>query len=603
MHRMRKLSPSVLLQIVFFGLTLTAFLILKREVQPVSGPANWGYWLLTIAISAVVSFAARWIYVHLQEKRIAQESNRTKSEMASLERQIQGLIRLNQSLADIQDENTLMNVTLQIITEVSGATAVSFVTLDEWGQTLPAFAQGSLPEAMLKGWAEHVISERARSICKVCYDQEAQPGKSCPLLQGPFLDHFGVFCLPLQRGERLLGMLNLYYPAGEKFSSELRSFLQGLLNVLIVAISSIRLREQMRATLKHIQMTRNGSIELTGQLVGLIHNLRQVLNSDYIRLQTRESEAGQMMMKLEDGAIPDLGSAVLDQIADDVFRTGKPFSESKEETTLAGYSLWALPLEASDGRVFGVIISAGKPLDSMDDHQQKIMRIVADQLVSVLEMERYLLSLEYQMVIQERSRLAREIHDGLAQTLAYLKLQTAQMQTLLKQKDYSRLDAMLELNYQALSEAYLDTRQAIDQLRLKPEQGLLDSLGQVADIFEENSGIVVERNFALPEREVSAEVQAQLIRIVQEALSNVRKHAKTRQVTIAVKTWEGDIILEVQDYGAGFQPQDLLMVDQHGLRGMRERAELIGADFQVESSPQRGTIVRLRLPPVEETTV
>ncbi|NPV78097.1 MAG: GAF domain-containing sensor histidine kinase [Anaerolineae bacterium] len=523
--------------------------------------------------------------------------------MLSLQRQIQGLMRLNQSLADIQDENTLMNITLQIITEVSGATAVSFVTLDEWGQTLPAFAQGSLPEAMLKGWAEHVISERARSICKVCYDREAQPGKSCPLLQGPFLDHFGVFCLPLQRGEQLLGMLNLYYPAGEKFSSELRSFLQGLLNVLIVAISSIRLREQARATLKHIQMARNDSVELTGPLAGLIHNLRQVMNSDYIRLQTRELETGQTMIKLEDGVIPDPGCAALDQIADNVFRTGKPFSENKEEAALAGFSLWALPLEASDGRILGVIMAAGKHLALVEEHQQRVMKIVADQLVSVLEMERYLLSLEYKMVIQERSRLAREIHDGLAQTLAYLKLQTAQMQTLLKQKDTLRLGAMLELNYQALSEAYLDTRQAIDQLRLKPEQSLLDSLEQVAEIFEENSDIVVERNFALPERNVSPEIQAQLIRIVQEALSNVRKHAKTRHVVIAVKAWEGDIILEVQDDGVGFQPQDLFMVDQHGLRGMSERAELIGADFQVESSPQRGTIVRLRLPLVDETNV
>lgn len=95
---------------------------------------------------------------------------------------------------------------------------------------------------------------------------------------------------------------------------------------------------------------------------------------------------------------------------------------------------------------------------------------------------------------------------------------------------------------------------------------------------------------------LSSEVQAQLIRIVQEALSNVRKHSQAKQVWIGCHETDGDVLLEVRDDGRGFEPEDVSGASQHGLRGMRERAELIGADFQIVSRPQGGAAVRVRLP-------
>ncbi len=87
-----------------------------------------------------------------------------------------------------------------------------------------------------------------------------------------------------------------------------------------------------------------------------------------------------------------------------------------------------------------------------------------------------------------------------------------------------------------------------------------------------------------------------MVRIVQEVFSNIRKHAHASHAWINVKEWENDVILEVGDDGQGFQPDDVPGLAQYGLRGMRERAELIGADFQIASRPGEGTIVYLRLP-------
>ena len=92
--------------------------------------------------------------------------------------------------------------------------------------------------------------------------------------------------------------------------------------------------------------------------------------------------------------------------------------------------------------------------------------------------------LEYAVVIQERNRLAREIHDGLAQTLAYLKLQTAQMQRALAQNDLPALKGLLIQNYSSLADAYLDARQAIDNLRLNPNHGMDEWLDQTVKEFE-----------------------------------------------------------------------------------------------------------------------
>jgi two-component system nitrate/nitrite sensor histidine kinase NarX len=87
-----------------------------------------------------------------------------------------------------------------------------------------------------------------------------------------------------------------------------------------------------------------------------------------------------------------------------------------------------------------------------------------------------------------------------------------------------------------------------------------------------------------------------MIRIVQESLSNIRKHSQADLVIISCRELENRLVLETVDNGIGFSPDDIARPSQHGLRGMKERAELIGADFQIISRPGEGTKIRLDLP-------
>jgi two-component system nitrate/nitrite sensor histidine kinase NarX len=134
-------------------------------------------------------------------------------------------------------------------------------------------------------------------------------------------------------------------------------------------------------------------------------------------------------------------------------------------------------------------------------------------------------------------------------------------------------------------------------LRIWPaEQGLSGWLEQTVEEFRELTGLPVIIEILDVKNDLPPEVHAQLIRIVQEALSNVRKHSQAGQVWIACREDENDLILEIRDNGRGFTPEYASNPSRHGLRGMRERADLIGADYQITSQPNEGTQICLRLP-------
>ena len=211
------------------------------------------------------------------------------------------------------------------------------------------------------------------------------------------------------------------------------------------------------------------------------------------------------------------------------------------------------------------------------------------------EAQSLLPQVEYRAILGERTRLAREIHDGLAQTLAFLKIEIGRAESFLTQGKSEEAARILKDSSRTVDDAYLDARQAIENLRRAPDDSLVTWLGQAADDFAELSGLPVDVDLRLT-RDFPPIVQAQLIRIVQEALTNVRKHARAHHVRLAAWEDEQDTLIEVADDGRGFRPADSVAAARFGLRGMRERAESVGAEFQVTSCPESGTTVQVRIP-------
>jgi signal transduction histidine kinase len=175
-------------------------------------------------------------------------------------------------------------------------------------------------------------------------------------------------------------------------------------------------------------------------------------------------------------------------------------------------------------------------------------------------------------------------------------MQASQMSGLLQKGEITRLAEMLRTNQQILNEAYTDTRQAINHLRLSPQPGVKSWLKEAVMDFRRVSQIDVDTELQQDPENLPIEIQSQLIRIIQEALNNIRKHARAGHVWISFHTYLGDLVLEIHDDGRGFLAEDVPSLSQYGLRGMRERAEMIGAEFQIISQPGSGTTIRLQLP-------
>jgi signal transduction histidine kinase len=203
--------------------------------------------------------------------------------------------------------------------------------------------------------------------------------------------------------------------------------------------------------------------------------------------------------------------------------------------------------------------------------------------------------------LQERDRVARELHDSLGQVLGYAKLQAQAARELLARHEWRQADGHLAQLVTVAQDAHADVREYILGARSGVAgAGFLPSLRDYLSRFHATYGIAttLETSPALAGLVFEPMVGAQLLRILQETLTNVRKHARARAVRIGLSVSEGNAEVIVQDDGAGFDPTRLETAEAttFGLRFMRERARGVGGTVRVDSVPGEGTRVVITVP-------
>jgi len=200
-------------------------------------------------------------------------------------------------------------------------------------------------------------------------------------------------------------------------------------------------------------------------------------------------------------------------------------------------------------------------------------------------------------VSQERGFLARELHDSIAQSLAFLKIQVQLMRDALDNHDERHVKRALEEIDTGVRESYADVRELLVHFRTRVQgDGIEEALNTTLRKFEQQAQIPAVLNMSTGGLPLPADVQVQVLHVIQEALSNVRKHAHASQVWLDVQQqpcWR----FEVRDDGRGFSDTPDRGETHVGLRIMRERAERISAELEVHSRSGRGTSVILTLSP------
>ncbi len=224
-------------------------------------------------------------------------------------------------------------------------------------------------------------------------------------------------------------------------------------------------------------------------------------------------------------------------------------------------------------------------------HDVRMLRAFGAQATVLLERSMLYEEVAAGAVLQERSWLAREIHDGLAQHLAFLKMRVAWLQrsNVIGPAELEDIEGVLET-------ALIEARHAITTLRAIPRAAsTIDAIADYAREFGQVSGIEIEMRVAESLPEVGPKVRGELLRICQEALNNVRKHARASVVEIEICPWEDGVRVRVQDNGTGFDASRT-SEGHFGLEIMRERAESVGGSVDIDSRPDMGTSVRVWVP-------
>lgn len=218
---------------------------------------------------------------------------------------------------------------------------------------------------------------------------------------------------------------------------------------------------------------------------------------------------------------------------------------------------------------------------------------------TIQEEERH--QLRERAIVEERERIARELHDGFAQVLGYVNTKVMAVRLLVRDNRLKEADEQLIHLEDAARGLFLDVREAILGLKMagRVQTNLYEALDGYVDEFTRLSGIptIFETSINLENGEIPPETALHLFRIVQESLNNVRKHAMATKAWVELSLSGKGLDLEIRDNGVGFNigRVDVNGSDRFGLKNMRERAEEVGAQFKIDTKIGEGTRIGVKL--------
>ena len=263
-----------------------------------------------------------------------------------------------------------------------------------------------------------------------------------------------------------------------------------------------------------------------------------------------------------------------------------------------GHELFSIPITVQE-RQFGVLIVRSPSLETVATWQLPLLEAVARNIAAALRANEQTEHRRRLALLEERAVIARELHDSLAQSLSYLKIQVGRLQLLPGGAEAAAQarDIVTELR-EGLNGAYRQLRELIATFRLKMEHPRLeDSLREVAREFSHRSQLPIELNHSGWNCPLDPNEQIHVMQIVREALNNAVKHARAQRISVRLyNTHEGEAAIDIADDGIGL-PAETNRENHFGLNIMRERAAQMGGVLSFHSQPDRGLRVQLRFLP------
>lgn len=360
--------------------------------------------------------------------------------------------------------------------------------------------------------------------------------------------------------------------------------LSALFDVTAVASASLDLETVLERSLERV-------LEVMGCEVGAIHLLDE--KKEGLHLAARRQAAGAAGIDAGAGDAEALGAGLAAQ----VIEQGEPLVvPNLADSPLALPAVRAyvgVPMRAK-GRVLGVLSVVGETgrQFSVDAQRVALLASIADQVGVAVENARLYQQAEQLAVMEERQRLARELHDSVTQSLYSVTLLAETGRRSVAGGELGQLKGYLDRLGEIARQALKEMRLLVYELRpaALEQDGLVGALQRRLDAVEGRAGVEA-RLLLETEAELAAPVEEALYRIAQEALNNVLKHAAATAVTVCIRAGAGEVTLEVEDNGRGFDLEAAAKQGGLGLISMRERAERLGGSLIITTAPGEGTKV------------
>ncbi|HXM55348.1 MAG TPA: PAS domain S-box protein [Candidatus Dormibacteraeota bacterium] len=358
--------------------------------------------------------------------------------------------------------------------------------------------------------------------------------------------------------------------------------------------------DRLRAVLDVAQATLEGRAE--PQLLRLVaERARALVEADLGLVAFADPAQRSLVVAAADGAVTGAGEEggqlpVTDSGTAAVLASGEAVALDDASSTLPGAGPAVMARLGSGARTIGALLAANRSGGRrFTDGDRRLLELFAIQAAVAIDYTRVREDLQRLALVEDRERIGRELHDGAIQALfaVGMGLQSAVIMT-----SDPELRRRLGTAVVQVDEVIRDLRNYIFGLRpgAAAERDLDKALREIGQQFERQHGVACAVDV---DKDVAARLagrSADLVQVVREALSNVGRHAAATTCRLSLYADEDAAVLEIDDDGRGFAPGEG-RDGGWGLRNLRERAEAMGGSFEIESVPDEGTTVRLRLPP------
>ena len=414
----------------------------------------------------------------------------------------------------------------------------------------------------------------------------------------------GILDIPLIRGAERIGHLRLaFHPPVEPEISyaafaDIGGEIAGAAQ-LGLTVEDLHRRERERAALYAVALQLTGRNDLRDVLDTITTHARDLLGAEraIVCLADPRETGVRSGAKHDRVAMADDGSTCL--IAHGMTPAQHARNPECPLVRPGDPRAWAArPMRGPDGLLGELcVIRTGLPFNV---GERTLLGALADMASIAVRTARLHEAEEQWTIHAERDRIARELHDSLAQVLGVIHLQLRSLETRAKDEASHAMAAELSDIAETADEAYRDVREAILGLRetVREDVGLEGSLREYLRKYSRQTGIVTKLTCeGDTRRALTPRVEVQLLRVVQEALTNTRKHSRAKHVLVKIDCTTAVASLTIEDDGVGFDPSTVSrsMEGGFGLASMRERVEQVGGRIALHTAPNEGTTIVVEL--------